>query len=205
VFSYAIFCYSVLTEKFTAEQIYCAKDCVNIESLVCGDENYRPTFNEEDFSENRWIVSMIKNCWKRNPKERPGFNTILQILKNNKVIEEETTEKDDDLLNVSFRELNEKERKLKNEHRRLKEKLNLLKPSRNPPRSRMKPKSLRGPPRSRMKQKRPFKPKKSNENNRQGGSSINAPPKRPSRRGRMSLPGVKYRKYKPIRTKILKI
>lgn len=77
VFSFAIIMFELLMETNAPY----GKSNVNIELKVAQNPLFRPTVSELSLTPSQyWIISLMTDCWKHEPADRPGFATIVEKI-----------------------------------------------------------------------------------------------------------------------------
>ncbi len=79
VYSFAITMYVIY---FGTKQPYGGNVTDNqILFKLSSDPHFRPKINEDQIpTDEKWIIELVKECWKSDPNERPSFEYICEIL-----------------------------------------------------------------------------------------------------------------------------
>lgn len=79
VFSFSIVMFEMLVET---DAPYGSTLSFNIEYTVSKNPLFRPMIPVafEVLPEHHWYLELMSNCWKHNPKDRPSFSDIVEIL-----------------------------------------------------------------------------------------------------------------------------
>ena len=86
VYSFAMIAYEIITEKIPFSE----DDSIDLRNKIL--KGYRPTFSE---SVPLNLQSLLSRCWSENPKERPSFKEIFDILLCEIQLNEESIDKEE--------------------------------------------------------------------------------------------------------------
>ena len=87
VFSFSIMLFEVITNNFDPYGSETSgAGSFNIDFKIANDSNFRPDINNTSIKPHIYLSNLMENCWNHNPKNRPSFEKIINILENKKEI-----------------------------------------------------------------------------------------------------------------------